>query len=249
MVIYITTNLVNGKQYIGKDTRNNPNYFGSGTLLRRAIEKYGKESFKKEIIEVCNSKTELIKREEYWLNYYDAGSNPNFYNMHNYSSGGLGVFGEKNHMYGKSHSEERKKIMRERMSGEKNPMYGKGYLFVGRKNHFYGKKHSTETINKIKEKRKLQVFSEESKRKMSKTLSERSPRGEQNHMFGKKGELCPNFKGYVICVSGDYKDQRKTSNEWKDIIGVSVSLVSSHLAGKKCKKGIKGNILKWEHDL
>ena len=87
MVIYKTTNLVNGKQYIGKDVGNKPTYLGSGLILKKAIQKYGKESFKKEILEVCSSPDELIEREEYWLNYYDAGNNPKFYNRHNYSHG------------------------------------------------------------------------------------------------------------------------------------------------------------------
>ena len=41
MIVYKTTNLINGKIYIGKDMKNNPNYLGSGTILRRAIKKYG----------------------------------------------------------------------------------------------------------------------------------------------------------------------------------------------------------------
>lgn len=67
MVIYITTNLINGKQYIGKDARNNPKYLGSGTYLIKSIKKYGKENFKKEIIEHCssfrsfNSKRRILK--------------------------------------------------------------------------------------------------------------------------------------------------------------------------------------------
>ena len=39
MVIYKTTNLINGKYYIGKDIHNNPKYLGSGIALRKAIEK------------------------------------------------------------------------------------------------------------------------------------------------------------------------------------------------------------------
>ena len=46
MIIYKTTNLVNGKIYIGKDSKNNPNYLGSGNLLKKALIKYGKENFK-----------------------------------------------------------------------------------------------------------------------------------------------------------------------------------------------------------
>jgi len=249
MVIYKTTNLVNGRQYIGKDKKNCPSYLGSGTFLKKAIQKYGKENFKKEILEVCSTHEELIEREEYWLNYYDAGNNPMFYNMHNHSSGGLSIRGEKNHRFGTHHTEERKQMMRERMTGEKNPIYGKGYMFTGEKNHFYGKKHSIETREKIKEKRKLQVFSEESRRKMSETSRERAHRGEKNHMFGKIGELCQNFKGYVVCVDGQYKGERKTSKEWAQTLDVSLSIISTHLSGKKNKNGIKGNFLKWEHDV
>ena len=33
MVIYKITNLINGKIYVGQDMSNNPNYFGSGTMI------------------------------------------------------------------------------------------------------------------------------------------------------------------------------------------------------------------------
>jgi hypothetical protein len=46
-IVYITKNLVNGKKYIGSHKKNNPKYLGSGILLKKAIKKYGKESFKR----------------------------------------------------------------------------------------------------------------------------------------------------------------------------------------------------------
>lgn len=67
MIIYKTTNLVNGKIYVGQSKYNNPNYLGSGTRLALAINKYGKENFKKEIIEECNTPDELNEREKYWI--------------------------------------------------------------------------------------------------------------------------------------------------------------------------------------
>ncbi len=40
MIIYKTTNTINGKIYVGQDTRNLPKYLGSGKLLHKAIKKY-----------------------------------------------------------------------------------------------------------------------------------------------------------------------------------------------------------------
>jgi group I intron endonuclease len=67
MIIYKTTNLINGKFYVGKDERNKPDYYGSGINLNRAIKKYGKENFIKEVLEYCSTKEELIEREKYWI--------------------------------------------------------------------------------------------------------------------------------------------------------------------------------------
>ena len=50
--IYRTTNLLNGKFYIGKHQTTNPNdsYLGSGVLLEKAIAKHGRQNFKKEVL-------------------------------------------------------------------------------------------------------------------------------------------------------------------------------------------------------
>jgi len=67
MIIYKTTNLINGKFYVGKDERNKNDYLGSGLNLHRAIKKYGKENFIKEVLEYCSTKEELIEKEKYWI--------------------------------------------------------------------------------------------------------------------------------------------------------------------------------------
>lgn len=59
--IYKTTNLVNGKIYIGQKKSETfiESYKGSGKLLLKALKKYGKDNFKSDIICWVESKKEL----------------------------------------------------------------------------------------------------------------------------------------------------------------------------------------------
>jgi group I intron endonuclease len=72
MIIYKTTNLVNGKIYIGKDKHNNEKYLGSGKILKQAINKYGRENFVKEVIEVCEDEKIWLEREIHWISYFNS---------------------------------------------------------------------------------------------------------------------------------------------------------------------------------
>lgn len=69
-LVYKTTNLVNGKIYIGKHETYNldDGYLGSGILIQRAIEKYGKENFKREILCECSSREEMNAKEAELVN-------------------------------------------------------------------------------------------------------------------------------------------------------------------------------------
>jgi group I intron endonuclease len=87
MVIYKTTNLINNKIYVGQDSHNNPAYLGSGKILNNAIKKYGKDNFKKEILEECSSKKELNEREIYWINKLNSTDTNVGYNI---ATGGHG---------------------------------------------------------------------------------------------------------------------------------------------------------------
>lgn len=87
MYIYKTTCIINSKVYIGMSTKDDPNYYGSGSIIKRAIKKYGKNNFKKEILEHCNSFEELCKREVYWVEYYKNLLKDDCYNV---STGGKG---------------------------------------------------------------------------------------------------------------------------------------------------------------
>jgi len=66
MHIYLITNLINGKQYVGAERKNNSEYYGSGKLIKEAIEKSGRENFKKEILiggEYIDNWEECLKLE------------------------------------------------------------------------------------------------------------------------------------------------------------------------------------------
>lgn len=82
MVIYCTTNLLTFEKYIGRDKYNNPNYLGSGTHFSRAVKKYGKENFKKQILQnEFKNEEDLDEAEIYWIAYFGAQKSDLFYNI------------------------------------------------------------------------------------------------------------------------------------------------------------------------
>ena len=84
--IYITTNLVNGKKYIGqkkfKTVRNDWQvYFGSGEIFKKALNKYGKENFQRDIVAIAYSKEELDKLEIEFIKAHNAVESGDYYNI------------------------------------------------------------------------------------------------------------------------------------------------------------------------
>ena len=81
--IYLTTNLINGKKYIGQHKSEvfDTNYYGSGKLLKLSILKYGVENFKCELLESYNNQQDLDKAEYKYIKEYDAVKSDKFYNL------------------------------------------------------------------------------------------------------------------------------------------------------------------------
>ena len=87
--VYITTNLLNNKIYIGQHVASvfePERYIGSGLYFLRAVKKYGKQNFKNELLCECQSQEELDKQEMYYIDTYQS-TNPDIgYNLSKGSS-------------------------------------------------------------------------------------------------------------------------------------------------------------------
>ena len=81
--IYKTTNLINGKIYIGQHKHKtfDSNYFGSGVLISESINKYGKNNFSVELIEWCESLDALNEKEKYYIELYNTKDSKIGYNL------------------------------------------------------------------------------------------------------------------------------------------------------------------------
>lgn len=88
--IYITINLINKKVYVGQKLSNKyvPTYYGSGRILKRSIEKYGKENFVNVMLDVANTKEELNEKEIYYITFYKEKYKENCYNIAKGAVGG-----------------------------------------------------------------------------------------------------------------------------------------------------------------
>jgi len=97
IIIYKTTNLVNGKIYIGQYSGKKKGYLGSGTALKNAITKYGKVNFKRETLEEVAIEI-AGDREEFWIQQFDARNREIGYNIaHGGKSFNLGITFTKEH--------------------------------------------------------------------------------------------------------------------------------------------------------
>lgn len=134
--IYKITNLVNGKIYIGKTDNIKKRWNahktaainkipGDYAYFHRAINKYGPDNFKSEIVEEFTSEQRALEAETKYIALFDSMNRDIGYNR---TEGGDGASGYK-------FSEEDK----QKMSAHKK------VIFIGENNPFYGKTHTEET--------------------------------------------------------------------------------------------------------
>jgi len=167
--IYKTTNIINGKYYIGMHSTDNVDdgYIGSGKLLWFSIKKYGKENFVCEILEYLPNRQTLKEREKEIVNKILLEDK----SCLNLKLGGYGGFVDENHKYKFHSSGGRKvrsnfsKIHQEKMKNDKE-YREKIILKLKSYKRWLGKKHKEESKKKIGEKNSI------------------SQKGEKNSQFG-----------------------------------------------------------------
>jgi hypothetical protein len=168
--VYETTNILNGRKYIGK--KKSPifdvNYLGSGILLQKAIEKYGRNNFTTVILKWCKTREELNECEKMFIYKKNAYKSNDFYNI---ASGGEGG----NTYAGKTDDEML--LIKEKIShGNSGSNNGNKGQYCGEKNGMFGKKHSKESRQKISESGKKVIINRshpwtaEKNQKRTKTL-------------------------------------------------------------------------------
>lgn len=172
--IYVTTNKINGHNYIGQkalykgSTPETDGYLGSGKiLLEYAIPKYGRENFYKEVIETCKTQEEANILEKKYIEYYRSIGLANY----NISDGGNG--GNMGDVVNKKISESVQKL--------------------------HASEKGVEVRKKISAARQKQVFSEESKQKHKKSIDEywNSEEGQrQRKINSERNKSLKQTKGY-----------------------------------------------------
>jgi hypothetical protein len=116
-IVYCTTNLINGKKYIGSHKNNKDSYLGSGVYITKAIKKYGKENFARETLWE-GSDDERYKVEQDMCEKLDVANNKMYYNASNKGTGLPAGF-----EWSKEVLDKYKDVRRERYIKLSNPEY------------------------------------------------------------------------------------------------------------------------------
>ncbi len=171
--IYVIRNLVNDKVYVGqtiKPGQRKASHFNAikdptnERPLPRSMRKHGVENFRFEVLEEC-ADDQVDEREKHWIAHFDSQNRERGYNL---APGGH------------SHTLEQHRRLSEALKGNK---------------HCVGRQVSNETKQKTGAAWRGKHLPDEIKSKVSTTMIERgSVAGENNPMFGRRGEKCPRSK-------------------------------------------------------
>jgi len=191
--IYLITNKINGKIYVGKHSTNNldDGYMGSGVVIKKAINKYGIENFTKDYLAFCDTENKLNWFEKFYIKKYKARETG-----YNLTDGGDGVLGW-------HHSEETKEKLRKPLSESTKQKL---------RDFNIGLHHSEETKIKMHNSHIGKTFSEEHKQHISNVRKGKA--SEPHRSERTKFKISNNMKG--VSKSESHKQHmRKPKNRYK----------------------------------
>lgn len=219
--VYLTTNLVNGKQYVGQHLSNgfDVNYKGSGTYINNAINKYGWDNFNCEIICWCSNQTQLNEAEDNYIKLLNTMV-PNGYNL---KGGGS---------HGKYSEESCNKMSKTRKGKKLSKQHCKSIS----ESHI-GHTVSEETRRKISESNKGKKIREETRKKMSEAqkIRKHKPLSEET-----KQKISKANKGYKL-TEEQYKklcDSHKGKKQSEETIKKRVEKLKGHKVSKEAREKI-----------
>lgn len=80
MIIYKLQQEKTRKVYVGYSVNDNPNNYGTGKYIKRAVKDFGTKAFKREVLEEFDNDESLgdvLKRVEHWINKFKS-DNPKY---------------------------------------------------------------------------------------------------------------------------------------------------------------------------
>lgn len=183
ITIYKTINIDNDKAYVGQRTSKYlKDYYGSGKLIKQALNKYGKDRFQVNVIDVAQSADEADEKETLWIKEFDCLA-PKGYNI--CPSGGT--------MRGFNHSEDTKQLIRMKLIGKKLTKEHRQNIANGINalENWHSVKDcrwtlSEETKRKHSVSLKGKPFTEEHRQNISRAAKKRFENKENHPMFGRK---------------------------------------------------------------
>lgn len=187
MIVYVITNTINGKQYVGQTVHtlkerwaNHCSNNSGCTAIHNAILKYGKDSFKLSVLDTAKSQEELDEKERQWIYKLNTLS-PYGYNLK--SGGEHVVFTNevreklRKANTGKKHSSETRELISQIMKEQWESGERKGHPISEKSRYVlpnYVKEHGSWNKGLPKEQSPLygKPKKESTKRKIADTLSQ-----------------------------------------------------------------------------
>lgn len=222
--VYIRTNKINGKQYVGQ-TNNwkrreynwyNTNWSYAGSLINNARNKYGTDNFETTILKECDTLDDVCKWEMFFIKKLNT-KYPNGYNLTDGGEGSIGCVV----------SDETRKKLSKKNTGSGNP--------------FFGKHHSEKTIEKFK----CRIMTYETRKKISDAAKGRtSPMKGKHHSDVTKKKLSESHLGKHNSPSTEFKKGMKPWSTGKHMDEITKTKIMKTKGKKVYQYTLDGELVK-----